>query len=56
MPKEKEIVIGYCVKCREKKIMIKGVEVVMKNGRNAVKGQCQDCRTGMYRILPSKKI
>jgi len=26
----------------------------MKNGRKAVKGNCPDCGTGMYRILGTK--
>jgi len=46
---------GYCVKCKAKKIMSETEEVVMKNGRPAMKGKCPDCGTGMYKILPSKK-
>jgi hypothetical protein len=47
--------IGYCVKCRAKKEFVNAKEVEMKNGRPALKGQCKDCGTGMYKILPTKK-
>ena len=49
--------IGYCVKCREKREM-KDVEHVTMNskgggpGRPAAKGKCSTCGTGMYKILP----
>ena len=42
---------GYCVKCKKKKEMKDAKEVTMKNGRKAVKGNCPDCGTGMYRIM-----
>ncbi|MCL2818219.1 MAG: DUF5679 domain-containing protein [Actinomycetia bacterium] len=45
---------AYCVKCKAKKEMKDAEEVVMKNGRPAMKGTCADCGTGMYKILPSK--
>ena len=45
---------AYCVKCKAKKMMKDAEEVVMKNGRPAMKGTCSDCGTGMYKILPSK--
>jgi hypothetical protein len=40
----------YCVKCRAKKEDPNAVEVTMKNGKPAMKGNCPDCNTGMYRI------
>lgn len=46
---------AYCVKCRCKKEMKDAEEVTMKNGRNAMKGKCPDCGTGLYRILGKKK-
>ena len=46
---------AYCVKCRTKKEMKDPEEVTMKNGRNAMKGKCPDCGTGLYRILGKKK-
>ena len=44
--------IGYCVKCKAKKEIMEAVKVVMKNGRNALKGKCA-CGTGMYKIVGS---
>ncbi len=46
---------GYCVKCKSKRTMVETQEVKMKNGRPAMKGLCEKCSTGMYKILPSKK-
>ena len=45
---------AYCVKCKAKKEIKDEQEVTMKNGRKALKGQCPDCGTGMYRILGNK--
>ena len=46
-----EKVIGYCVKCKEKREM-KDVSIVeMKPGRFAAKGTCVVSGTGMYKIL-----
>ena len=42
---------GYCVKCKSKREMKDTSEVVMKNGRRAIKGKCTACNTGMYKIL-----
>lgn len=54
-----EEVIGYCVKCKEKREMKEAEEVEMpaKGGgtRPAMKGTCSTCGTGMFKILPSKK-
>ena len=44
---------GYCVKCKSKTEMKDSKKVTMKNGRNAMKGKCCDCGTGMYKILGS---
>ncbi len=46
--------IGYCVKCKEKREIVNGENVTMKNGRPAHKGKCTSCGTGMYKILPKK--
>lgn len=42
---------AYCVKCKSKKEMSEEQKVTMKNGRNAMKGKCPKCGTGLYRIL-----
>jgi len=44
-------IIGYCMKCKAKKVIQEAVLVEMKNGRKAQKGKCPDCGTGMFRIL-----
>ena len=52
IPKEEKMaVIGYCMKCKEKREMKETAEVTMKNGRKAMKGKCTVCGTGMYKIL-----
>ena len=50
---------AYCVKCKAKK-EIQGpqeVEMKKKGGKvgRAMTGTCPDCKTKMFRILPSKK-
>jgi len=42
---------AYCVKCKAMTPMQDGQQVKMKNGRNAMKGKCPKCGTGLYRIL-----
>ena len=42
---------AYCVKCKTKREMKDAKQVKMKNGRNAMKGKCPTCGTGLYRIL-----
>lgn len=46
-----KIMEGYCVKCKAKRDIKDAKEVVMKNGRKAMKGSCPSCGTGMFRIL-----
>jgi hypothetical protein len=48
---------GYCVKCKAKRSFADGWKEVAfgKKGRRAVKGNCSKCKTGMYKILPTKK-
>jgi Zn finger protein HypA/HybF involved in hydrogenase expression len=47
---------GYCVKCKAKKEIVDAVEVVMKNGRKAIKGKCPTCGTVMVKILGGKSV
>lgn len=44
---------AYCVKCKAKKEMKDAKQVKMKNGRQAMKGRCPTCGTGLYRIMSS---
>ena len=46
---------AYCVKCKAKREMLKAKEVVLKNKRRAMKGECPKCGTKMCRILGKKK-
>lgn len=46
---------GYCVKCRAKRTVKDGHEVVTDQGRRMAKGICPVCGTKMTRFLPSKK-
>ena len=46
---------AYCVKCRKKSEMVNAEEVTMSNGKNAMRGKCRVCGTGMYKILGKKK-
>ena len=51
-----ETVIGYCMKCKQKREIKESQEVVMKNGRKAIKEICPVCGTKMFRILGKKQI
>jgi hypothetical protein len=42
---------AYCVKCKAKRNMKDAKEVVMANGRKAMKGTCPECSTGMFKIM-----
>ena len=42
---------GYCVKCKAKKEIKDPQKVTMKNKRQALKGKCPTCGTGMFRIV-----
>lgn len=45
---------GYCVKCKASREMKDEQRVTMKNGREAMRGKCPTCGTGMYKILGKK--
>ncbi len=45
---------AYCVKCRQKRPMKNAQETTMKNGRRAMKGQCEVCGTNLTLMLPNK--
>ena len=54
-----EVVMGYCVKCKEKREMKDPQEVTMKGKggkpRMAMTGTCVVCGTKMFRIMGMKK-
>ena len=49
---------GYCVKCKAKRPIKGEQQVIMKNGRPAIKGTCSVCGTKMFKIGggPSKAL
>jgi hypothetical protein len=53
--KKKVAETAYCVKCKAKVEVKNPVKVVMKNGREALKGVCSQCGTGVYKILGKAK-
>jgi hypothetical protein len=42
---------AYCVKCKAKRPMTNPKEVVLKNGRPAIKGTCSVCGTNVTRFV-----
>ena len=47
---------GYCLKCKQKNEMSDTENVVMANGRNAIKGKCSICGIGMFKIISQKDV
>ena len=45
-----ERILAYCVNCRAKKVMKDPQQIIMKNGKPAVKGSCPDCGGNLFRI------
>ena len=46
---------AYCVKCRAKRKIKNTEEIIMKNGRPAIKGTCSTCNCKVFRIGKMKK-
>ena len=42
--------VAYCLKCKSKQVVKNAQAVVMKNGRDAMRGVCAICSTSVYRI------
>lgn len=45
----------YCLKCRGRTNTLKAEEVVLRNGRSAVTGQCAVCGTKKFRMGGARK-
>ena len=45
----------YCLKCRTRTDTLESQEVVLKNGRPAVTGQCAVCGTKKFRMGAARK-
>jgi len=41
---------AYCIKCKEKRIMMNQKPVTLKNGKQAHIGVCPVCKTKMFKI------
>jgi len=52
--KEAVMAQGRCMKCKKQVEIKNGVEVTMKNGRPAMKGECPICGTKVFCILKKK--
>jgi hypothetical protein len=50
-----EVIMGYCVKEKASKPMKDAEEIVLKNGKHALKGVCSSCGTKMMKFVSSKK-
>ncbi len=48
-------VMAYCVKEKAQKPMKDAQEVVLKNGKHALKGVCASCGTKMTKFISVKK-
>ncbi len=52
---EEKKVEGRCMKCKKQVKIKNGKKVVMKNGMEAIKGECPNCGTKVFRILGKAK-
>jgi hypothetical protein len=52
---DQEDVVGYCVRCREKRTMIHAVPTTTSRGQPAFRGQCAVCGAGMFRMVGRSK-
>jgi len=50
-----EAIEGFCLKCRERKVMVGILLTTMGNGTPAIRGECPDCGTKIYKLLPKRK-
>jgi hypothetical protein len=55
----KEIAVtieAFCVKCKQKRVMLNPQKIVTKNGRNAMEGRCPVCDTRLFRFVSGQVI
>ena len=45
-----ENVMGRCMRCKSQKIIMNPKQVILRNGRNAIKGECK-CGTKMFKFV-----
>jgi hypothetical protein len=51
---ESQAIEGFCLKCRESKQMVAILLTTMGNGTPAIRGECPDCHTRIYKLLPKR--
>ncbi len=42
---------AYCMKCKQKRIMLNAQKIVTRNGRSAMEGRCPVCNTRLFRFV-----
>lgn len=52
---EAESIEAYCVKCRQKRVMLEAKQIVTKKGRSAMSGVCPVCGTQLFRFISNGK-
>lgn len=52
---DSEAIEGFCLKCREKKLMVGILLTTMGSGTPAIRGECPDCHTKIYKLLPKRE-
>ncbi|GHO94559.1 hypothetical protein KSF_046070 [Reticulibacter mediterranei] len=52
---EAESIEAYCVKCRQKRVMLDAKQIVTKKGRSAMSGVCSICGTQLFRFISNGK-
>jgi pimeloyl-ACP methyl ester carboxylesterase len=48
---EVQQVEAYCMKCKQKRVMVHPQSIVTKNGRRAMEGTCPVCATRLFRFI-----
>ncbi|MCY4490150.1 MAG: DUF5679 domain-containing protein [Thaumarchaeota archaeon] len=43
--------VAYCVKCKAKRQILNTEDVLMKNGRNAIRGVCSACACKVFMFV-----
>jgi len=44
----------YCLKCKKETEVINEEYITTKNNKNAIKGNCSECETKMFRLIRKK--
>jgi len=52
---EAESIEAYCVKCRQKRVMLEAKQIITKKGRSAMSGVCPICGTQLFRFISNGK-